>query len=161
MEDLDSMKDQVLTDIKKQLKELGTAEVTSDAVWFRNLLFDLLKSAWVDYQAVVRGAEEHVPLAAWGRRNLLEDKVITEYVLESEGNARSFQVDLSVDAKELNGAFSNHHRAMHRRALAELDVYSAALPEPYRKSVAEQDCYGFSLVTLHIEPPDRSLRISW
>jgi hypothetical protein len=130
MEDLDSMKDQVLTDIKKQLKELGTAEVTSDTVWSRNLLFALLKSAWMDYLAVVRGAEEHVPLAAWARRNLLEDKVITEYVLESVGNAQSFQVDLSVDAKELNEAFSNHHRAMHRRALAELDVYSAALPEP-------------------------------
>jgi hypothetical protein len=78
-----------------------------------------------------------VPLAAWGRRNLLEDKVITEYVLESEGNARSFQVDLSVDAKEINEAFSNHHRTMHRRMLAELAAYSARCPEPYGNAVAE------------------------
>src|ERR1035441_7030419 len=104
MDPFDSMKVQLLTNIKKQLKELGTAEVSSDDVWFRNLLFALLKSAWVDYLTVARGAEEYVPLAAWGRRNLLEDKVITEYVLESDDNARSFQADLAADAKELNAA---------------------------------------------------------
>jgi hypothetical protein len=120
MESFDSMTAQVLIDIKKQLKELGTAVVSADDVWFRNLLFALLKSAWMDYQSVERGAKEYVPLAAWGRRNLLEDKVITAFVLESEDNARSFQIDLSADAKEFNEAFSNHHRAMHRRMLIEL-----------------------------------------
>jgi DNA anti-recombination protein RmuC len=41
MESFDSMKAQVLTDIKKQLKELGTAVVSADDVWFRNLGKDL------------------------------------------------------------------------------------------------------------------------
>src|SRR4051812_11265050 len=44
------------------------------------------------------------PLAISGSRP--EDKVITEYVLESDDNARSFQADLDADAKELNEAFS-------------------------------------------------------
>ena len=137
MDRFDSMKVQLLTNIERQLKELGSAEVSSDDVWFRNLLFALLKSALMDYQSVARGAEEYVPLAAWGRRNLLEDKVITEYVLESDDNARSFQADLAADAKELNEAFSDHHRAMHKRMLADLDASSATLPEPYGRAFEE------------------------
>jgi hypothetical protein len=91
----------------------------------------------MDYQSVERGAKEYVPLAAWGRRNLLEDKVITEFVLESEDNARSFQIDLSADAKEFNEASSNHHRAIHKRLLTELAEYATTLPEPYRTSVEQ------------------------
>jgi hypothetical protein len=137
MEPFDSMKAQALTDIKKQLKELGTAVVSAGDALFRNLLFALLKSAWMDYQSVERGAKEYVPLAAWGRRNLLEDKVITEFVLESGDNARSFQIDLSADAKEFNEAFSNHHRAIHKRMLTELAEYATTPPEHHRTSVEQ------------------------
>lgn len=137
MDPIDSMQDQRLANIQKQLQELGTAEVSRDDVWFQNLLCALLKSALMDYQSVVRGAVEYVPLAAWGRRNLLEDKVITEYVLESDDNARSFQADLAADAREMHEAFSDHHRAMHKRMLAELDDCSATLPEPYGRAFKE------------------------
>jgi hypothetical protein len=64
MDPFGSISAQLQTNIKKQLEELGTAEVSSDDVWFRNLLFALLKSALRDYQSVARGAEEYVPLAA-------------------------------------------------------------------------------------------------
>jgi hypothetical protein len=58
-------------------------------------------------------------------------------VLESDDNARSFQADLAADAKDLHGAFSDHHRAMHKRMLAELAAYSATLPEPYGRAFEE------------------------
>ena len=38
---------------------------------------------------------------------------------------------------ELNEALNNHHRAMHRRMLAELAAYITQLPEPYGNAVAE------------------------
>jgi hypothetical protein len=135
MDPLEPAKAQFLTEIKKQLKELGEAVVPPDYAWFRNLLFALLKSAWIDYHSVERGAKEYVPLAAWGRRNLLEDKVITEFVLESEDNARSFQTDLSVDAKEMNEAFSSHHRATYKKMIAELTAHAQTLSGLDRQAV--------------------------
>jgi hypothetical protein len=127
----------LLAEVTQQLKQLGETEVPQDDVWFRNLLFALLKSAIIDFQSVQRGATEYVPLAAWGRRNLLEDKVITEFVLESEENARSFQTDLSIDAKELNEAFTKHHIATHKQMLAELTANAQTLSGPEREAVEQ------------------------
>ncbi len=84
-------KRKLLADIMKQLKELGAAPVPSEQVWFRNLLFALLKSAIIDFRFVEQGARESARMAAWGRRGLMELKVFTDFVLESEANARTFQ----------------------------------------------------------------------
>jgi hypothetical protein len=128
---------QLVAGITSQLKELGATVVSPDDVWFRNLLFALLKSALMDFRSVERGATQYVPLAAWGRRNLLEDKVITGFVLESEENARSFQTDLSIDAKELNEAFTKHHIAAYKQMLAELTSQAKTLSGPEREAVEQ------------------------
>ena len=103
-------------------------------MWFRNLLLGLLKSALMDFQSVKSGAAQYVPLAAWGRRNLLEINVITEFVLEAEENARSFQLDLLKDKKELYGLFTKHHRVAHKR-LDELAAQAETLSGPEREVV--------------------------
>ena len=45
------------------------------------MLLGILNCALLDYYSVETGTKKSIYLAAWGRRNLLELKVITTYVL--------------------------------------------------------------------------------
>jgi hypothetical protein len=76
---LESATKKILADVALQLKELEEAVVPADDVWFRNLLFALMKSTLIDYRHVQNASS--VPLIAWGRRNLLELRVITDFVV--------------------------------------------------------------------------------
>src|SRR5580698_3492529 len=93
--------------VNEQLKALGVAVVSADLVWFRDLLFALLKSAILDYCYVERTSKlTDARMMAWGRRNLIELTVITEFVLESEVNATQFQTEIAKDGAEFHAALS-------------------------------------------------------
>ena len=114
---------QVGEDLKTLRQRIAVVEVPDEQTWFRNLLVGILNCAATDYRTVEIGVEKLVALAAWGCRNLLELKVLTEYVLASEENAVAIQGDLVLDAKEFYEAVSKSHIAAHRQyldALSEL-----------------------------------------
>ena len=106
--------------VAELFKTIQEARTENEHVWFQNLLCGILNCALQDYRLVEIGAQKSVPLAAWGRRNLLELKVITDYVLASEKNATDFKSDLVRDAKEFYEAISKSHRSLHKEFLSGL-----------------------------------------
>jgi hypothetical protein len=88
--------------------------------WFGNILVGILNCALLDFYSLEVGRNKSVFLMAWGRRNLLELKVITEYVLSSRANAESFKNELAIDAKEFYEALSKVGHASHKRLLTTL-----------------------------------------
>jgi len=131
-EELEKAKTRLIEEVIMQRQSIATAAVQEEHVWFRNLLVAIFNSTLEDYKSVEIGAKKFVPLAAWGRRNLLELRVITDFVLASEANARMFQTDLLIDAKELHDALSKDHAATHKRYVAELAAYVDTLSGPRR-----------------------------
>jgi hypothetical protein len=127
------IKEQLIQDVEKLRHAIAEAAVPEEQNWFRNLLVALLNCILEDYSLVALGTKRSVPLAAWARRNLLEVKVITEFVLKSEANARSFQTDMSIDAKELYEAISKSHASTHKRYIAELSSYTSQLDGQVQK----------------------------
>ena len=110
--------------VRQLCQTIQEASANDEGVWFRNLLAGILRCALLDYYSVEIGAKKSVYLAAWGRRNLLELKVITTYVLASESNAVEFRNDLVVDAKEFYEALTKSHRASHKALLSLLSEMS-------------------------------------
>src|ERR1700688_170280 len=95
-----------------------------EEAWFGNFLLGILNCALLDCSAASVGPEKSVYLAAWACRNLLELRVITTYVLESEASALGFRNELAIDAKELYEAMTRHHRASHKKLLSVLSEMS-------------------------------------
>ncbi len=131
-DEIEKAKAQLIRDVAAQRQAIAETAATDDDVWFRNLLVALLNSTLQDYRSVEIGTAKLIPLAALGRRNLLELRVITAFVLESETNARTFQIDLLIDAKELHEALSREHAATHKKYIAELAAYVETLSGPMR-----------------------------
>lgn len=117
-DDLEKAMAQAVERVRKLCETIRDAPATQDEEWFRNLLFGLLRCALMDHYSAKLGAQKSVYLAAWGRRNLLELRVITEYVLASEQNAIDFRNELALDAKEFYEAMSQSHRATHKEMIA-------------------------------------------
>jgi hypothetical protein len=111
---------QVLEKIRELRKNIMEASVNRDHIWFRNLLCGILNCAMMDYKSVEIGAQKSAYLAAWGCRNLLELKVITEYILASKKNALDFKNELAIDAKEFYEAIGKRHRSIHKQLLADV-----------------------------------------
>jgi hypothetical protein len=116
--------DQAMSRLVEQVCELRInileARVDDEHVWFRNLLLGILNSALLDYTSIKIGAQELIDLAAWRCRNLLELRIITTYVLDSEANAAAFHNDLLIDTKEFYEAVSNANRALHAKFVSML-----------------------------------------
>ena len=123
--------------VRRLYRSIQGATANEEEVWFRNLLLGILHCALLDYYSVEIGAKKSVYLAAWGRRNLLELKVITTYVLASESNAIEFRNDLVIDAKEFYEALTKHHQASHKNLIAMLSEMSEREENPI-KSILEQ-----------------------
>jgi hypothetical protein len=124
--------------VNGQLKALGVAIVSAELVWFRNLLFALLKSAILDYRYVERTSKlTDARIMAWGWRNLLELTVITEFVLESEANAIQFQTEVAKDTAEFYAALSEMQRHLHRRILDELTDFGQNLTPDFQARVSQ------------------------
>ena len=110
------------------------------------MLCGILNCALVDYKSVEIGVQKSVYLAAWGSRNLLELKMITEYVLASEENAIDFKNDLFIDAKEFFEAVTNRHKASHRKLVSMLSEMAEQSEEAPEKRIfleahrRESDC---------------------
>src|SRR5579885_3459240 len=83
----------VLDDAATLVQELGTPSSDADD-WFRNLLYGILKCSLSDYASVLDGVKRSMYEAAWGKRNLVELRVITQYVLASRANAEEFRHQL-------------------------------------------------------------------
>jgi hypothetical protein len=105
--------------------------------WFGNLLLGILNCALLDYYSLNLGAEKSVYLAAWARRNLLELKIITTFVLESKDNASRFRSELVIDAKEFYEAMTKHHRASHKKLLSMLSDMSQTEKNPVKEMLQQ------------------------
>ena len=113
---------QAVQDVRQLRQRIAETNVADEQMWFQNLLCGILNCALADYRSVEIGAKNFVDLAAWGRRNLLELKVITEYVLVSEANAFELRNDLILDAKEFLEAISRSHTSLHKQYLPVLSA---------------------------------------
>ena len=118
-------------------KSILEAPVVEGHSWFQNILVGILNCALLDHKSVETGIHESVPLAAWGLRNLLELRVITEYVLASEKNANDFKNDLMIDAKELYEAFSKSHQASHAKLIVALSEMAEQAEGTMKEVLAE------------------------
>jgi hypothetical protein len=128
-ENIEKIQSQVLQDVSEFHKKVSEAVISSEHLWFRNLILGILTCALADYKSVEIGIKKSAYLAAWGKRNLLELKVITEYVLASEGNALAFKNELLIDAKEFYEAISKHHAALHAQLLNGLRELAGQQPD--------------------------------
>jgi hypothetical protein len=92
--EIDVVRAQVLNDVAALSRQLVETPVDPEDEWFRNLLIGILNCSLADYASVQRGVYQ----AAWGKRNLMELRVITSYVLASQDNAVEFRHHLEHDA---------------------------------------------------------------
>jgi len=111
---------QAVRNVIRLRQRIAETTVVDEQTWFRNLLCGILNCALDDYRFVEIGVKKSVYLAAWGRRNLLELKIITEYVLASESNALELRNDLLLDAKEFYETVSRSHKSTHKQYLSAL-----------------------------------------
>src|SRR5262245_18139977 len=109
-----------ISQIQRTLQTLRGTKVSDDERWFKNLLCGILDCALSDYQSVGAGIRESIPVTAWGRRNLLELRTITEYVLGSAKNAADFRNDFLMDLKEFWDAMTVILKASHNKQLSML-----------------------------------------
>jgi hypothetical protein len=109
-----------ISQISRTLQTLRETNVSDDELWFKNLLCGILDCALSDYQSVEAGIRESVSRAAWGRRNLLELRTITEYVLASAKNVADFRNDLAIDVKEFWDAMTAIQKDLHNKMLSML-----------------------------------------
>jgi len=123
-DDVDQAMSEAVEKVRQLCRNIQEATAKDEEVWFGNLLSGILNCALLDYYSVEIGAQKSVYLAAWGRRNLLELKVITMYVLTSESNAIEFKNDLVIDAKEFYEAITKSHQASHKKLLTALSEMS-------------------------------------
>ncbi|SPE34077.1 hypothetical protein SBA3_2090014 [Candidatus Sulfopaludibacter sp. SbA3] len=72
-------------------------ESPSPAPWFRDVLVALLEAAPDGYRHLKLGLKYSTSLLAWACRNLLELNIYTQYVLQSEANARRFALNRVAD----------------------------------------------------------------
>jgi hypothetical protein len=129
---------QVVEDIKRLRQRIAEAEVPDDQEWFRSFLVGILTCALTDYRSVEIGVTKLIELAAWGRRNLLELKVTTEYILRSEENAVELRNDLSLDAIEFWESISKSHQAMHKQCLNLLSELANQEQGPIQAKLEEE-----------------------
>ncbi len=119
-DELNEAMSQAVERVRQLRRDIQEATTGREEVWFGNLMLGILNCALLDHYSVEVGVQKSIYLAAWGRRNLLELKVITAYVLASESNAIDFRNDLVIDAKEFYEAMTKHHQASHKKLLAAL-----------------------------------------
>jgi hypothetical protein len=136
-DDADEAMSSVVQKMRNLRRSIQKATGKVEEVWFGNLILGILNCALLDYYSVEIGAKKSVYLAAWGRRNLLELRVITTYVLASESNASNFRNELVIDAKEFYEAMTKHHQASHKKLLTMLSEMSKQEESP-RKEILEQ-----------------------
>ncbi len=106
---------QLLEKVASLHRSISEASGSNTETWFRNLILGILSSALHDYQSVKIGAQSSIYLLAWGRRNLLELRVITKYILASRSNADDFKNELLTDAKEFYQAIARLTEASYKR----------------------------------------------
>lgn len=136
-DDLEQAMSRAIEKVHELRKSILEATVSREHSWFRNILVGILNCALLDHKSVETGIQESVPLAAWGLRNLLELRVITEYVLASEKNANDFKNDLIIDAKELYEAFTKSHQTSHARLVAALSEMAEQAEGRMKEVLAE------------------------
>lgn len=111
---------QLLEKIRRLHRSISEAPNSDADNWFRNLILGILGSALHDYQSVEIGARNSIYLLAWGRRNLLELKVITKYILASGSNADDFKNELVTDAKEFYQAIAKLTEVSYKKLMTML-----------------------------------------
>ncbi len=78
-------------------KANSISQKSDEPVWFGNLLIRLLEAILHEYEHLKVGYQTFTPLAAWACRNRLELKIIGQYVISSEANAKRFCDNIFVD----------------------------------------------------------------
>jgi hypothetical protein len=128
-ESYEPIRKQVLADIDSLRHTIAGTNVDAENTWFRGLLVGILNCVLIDYENVEIGVERSVYLAAWGRRNLLETKIVTQYVLASEEQALTFRNELLIDAKQFYESITKEHQRIHAEFLKGLDDMRKSMPE--------------------------------
>ena len=136
-DELNEAMSQAAERVRQLCRGIQEATANEEEVWFGNLILGILNCALLDYYSVEIGARKSIYLAAWGRRNLLELKVITTYVLASEKNAIDFRNDLVIDAKEFYEAMTKHHQASHKKLLTTLSEIANQEKDAIRGAVEQ------------------------
>jgi hypothetical protein len=77
----------------------------SEAEWFSGVLAALLEAASDEYRHLKLGLRHSTGMLAWACRNLLELNIYTQYVLQSESNARRFALNRVADGIDTFDAF--------------------------------------------------------
>jgi hypothetical protein len=104
--EIDAVQAQVLSDVAALSKQLAQASVDPESEWFRNLLLGILNCSLTDYASVQNDVRRTMHLAALGMRNLMDLRVITDYVLASRKNALEFKNSLAHDASQFYDGLS-------------------------------------------------------
>jgi hypothetical protein len=107
-------------DITTFTRELSVRDCPDNRIWFRNMLIGILNLTHNNFLGVEMGAGRMPLFASWGARNLLELRVITKYVLQSEENAAAFQNDMAADIKEFWLAVHQVEKEAQKRAVTNL-----------------------------------------
>jgi hypothetical protein len=136
--EIESIMTQVVEHIKALRQQIADTKVPEDQVWFRNFLFGILNCALTDYKSVQIGVKKLIALAAWGCRNLLEIKVITENLLRSEQDAIDLQNALTLDAREFYEAMSRSHTATFKQYLGLLSELANQEQGPMKAALIEK-----------------------
>ncbi|MDR3699231.1 MAG: hypothetical protein P4L56_06315 [Candidatus Sulfopaludibacter sp.] len=95
--------DEAFSDVRAFAGEVR--ESPSPAAWFRDTLAALVDAAPNGYRLLKLGLGYSTSLAAWACRNLLELNIYTQYVLQSEANARRFALNRVADGIDTFDAF--------------------------------------------------------
>ena len=118
-DEVEAATQKVLEDAAKLVQELATPSSDPDD-WFRNLLYGILKCSLADYESVQIGVERSMGEAAWGKRNLTELRVITQYILASRANAEELRSQLVHDLRQFYEALAKFQELGHRQVIAGL-----------------------------------------
>jgi hypothetical protein len=124
------LQNQVLEHVEELRKRIGQTSVDEDTLFFRNLLWGILTALLRDYAHVTTGVKlVATDLTAWGTRNLLELRFITEFVLASNENAIAFRNDLMIDGKEFYEAVTKMTIVSHKQFVEGVEEIIATIPE--------------------------------
>ncbi|HWC95984.1 MAG TPA: hypothetical protein VG456_04525 [Candidatus Sulfopaludibacter sp.] len=103
-EDLEAL-DQAFAAVREFGGEVRTSQAGES--WYCEMLAGLLESAADQYSHMRLGLRHSTGMLAWACRNLLELNIYTQYVLQSEANARRFATNRVADGIDTFDAFKS------------------------------------------------------
>jgi hypothetical protein len=118
--EIDAVTAQVLQETAVLSHRLSGMAVDTEGAWFPNVLVGILNCSLVDYTTVQDGVRRSIYPAAWGKRNLMELRLITNHVLATKQNALDFKDQFAHDAAMFYDALDKLHVIVYGQLSAHL-----------------------------------------